>query len=71
MGSIVMNGARIRRASIVGAGSVITEGKEFPEQSLIIGAPARVIRALEPAQVTAMAVRQNSMSATDRGTKKV
>jgi carbonic anhydrase/acetyltransferase-like protein (isoleucine patch superfamily) len=51
MGSIVMNGARIRRGSIVGAGSVITEGKEFPEYSLIIGAPARVIRTLDPAQV--------------------
>jgi carbonic anhydrase/acetyltransferase-like protein (isoleucine patch superfamily) len=50
MGSIVMNGARIGRGSIVGAGAVITEGKQFPEYSLIIGAPARVIRTLEPAQ---------------------
>ena len=36
------------------AGAVITEGKQFPEHSLIIGAPARVIRALDPAQVAAM-----------------
>jgi carbonic anhydrase/acetyltransferase-like protein (isoleucine patch superfamily) len=50
MGSIVMNGARIGRGSIVGAGAVITEGKEFPANSLIIGAPARVIRTLEPDQ---------------------
>src|SRR3954462_8494154 len=50
MGSIVMNGARIGRGSIVGAGAVITEGKQFAEHSLIIGAPARVIRTLEPAQ---------------------
>jgi carbonic anhydrase/acetyltransferase-like protein (isoleucine patch superfamily) len=54
MGSIVMNGARIGRGSIVGAGAVITEGKQFPEHSLIIGSPARVIRTLEPAQVEAM-----------------
>ena len=54
MGSTVMNGARIGRNSIVGAGSVITEGKQFPENSLIIGAPARVIRTLDPAQVAAM-----------------
>jgi carbonic anhydrase/acetyltransferase-like protein (isoleucine patch superfamily) len=54
MGAIVMNGARIGRESIVGAGAVITEGKQFAEHSLIIGAPARVIRALDPAQVTAM-----------------
>src|SRR5579871_5766312 len=54
MGSIVMNGAIIRRDSIVGAGAVITEGKEYPERSLIIGAPARVIRSLDPAQVDRM-----------------
>ena len=54
MGSIVMNGARIGRGSIVGAGAVITEGKIFPEHSLIIGAPARVIRTLQPAQVEQM-----------------
>jgi len=54
MGSIVMNGAVIRRGSIVGAGAVITEGKEFPECSLIVGAPARVMRTLEPAQVERM-----------------
>src|ERR1700678_457159 len=54
MGSIVMNGARIGRGSIVGAGAVITEGKQFPEHSLIIGAPARAIRALDDAQVTSM-----------------
>jgi carbonic anhydrase/acetyltransferase-like protein (isoleucine patch superfamily) len=51
MGSIVMNGAKIRRGSIVGAGAVITEGKEFPEYSLVIGAPARVIRALKPTEI--------------------
>ena len=54
MGSIVMNGARIGRGSIVGAGSIITEGKEFPELSLIIGAPARVVRTLTPEQAAGM-----------------
>src|SRR5690349_12749127 len=54
MGSIVMNGAKIGRGSVVGAGAVITEGKEFPEHSLIIDAPARVIRTLDAAQVERM-----------------
>lgn len=54
MGSVVMNGARIGRESIVGAGAVITEGKQFDAHSLILGAPARVVRTLDPAQVAAM-----------------
>jgi carbonic anhydrase/acetyltransferase-like protein (isoleucine patch superfamily) len=54
MGSIVMNGARIGRGSVVGAGAVITEGKEFAEHSLIIGAPARVIKTLDPAKAEKM-----------------
>jgi carbonic anhydrase/acetyltransferase-like protein (isoleucine patch superfamily) len=54
MGAIVMNGARIGRGSVVGAGAVITEGKQFGENSLIIGAPARVIRTLEPDQAEKM-----------------
>ena len=54
MGAIVMNGARIGRNSVVGAGAIVTEGKVFPENSLILGAPARVARTLDPAQITAM-----------------
>lgn len=53
MGSIVMNGARVGRGCVVGAGALITEGKQFPEYSLIVGAPARAIRTLEPAEAEA------------------
>jgi carbonic anhydrase/acetyltransferase-like protein (isoleucine patch superfamily) len=44
-----MNGARIGRNCIIGAGAIITEGKEFPDNSLIIGAPAKVVRTLDAA----------------------
>ena len=47
MGSIMMNGSRIGTNCIVGAGAVITEGKTFPDNSLIVGAPARVVRTLD------------------------
>jgi carbonic anhydrase/acetyltransferase-like protein (isoleucine patch superfamily) len=46
--AVVMNHARIGRNCIVGAGSVVTEGKEFPDNSLILGAPARVVRTMDP-----------------------
>jgi len=47
MGAIVLNGARIGRNSLVGAGALVTEGKEFPDHSLIVGSPAKVVRALD------------------------
>jgi carbonic anhydrase/acetyltransferase-like protein (isoleucine patch superfamily) len=46
--AVVLNRARIGRNCIVGAGSIVTEGKEFPDYSLIVGAPARVMRTLDP-----------------------
>jgi carbonic anhydrase/acetyltransferase-like protein (isoleucine patch superfamily) len=52
MGAIVLNGAKIGRGSIVGAGSVVTSGKQFPENSLILGSPAKVIRTLTPGQIS-------------------
>ncbi len=55
MGAIVLNGARIARYCLVGAGAVVTEGKEFPEHSLIVGAPARVLRTLDAAEAQKIA----------------
>ena len=49
--SVVLNGARIGRHCLVGAGSLVTEGKEFPDGSLIVGRPAKVVRALSAAQI--------------------
>ncbi len=49
--AVVLNNARIGRNCIVGAGSVVTEGKEFPDNSLIVGSPAKVVRTLDAEQV--------------------
>lgn len=51
MGAVVMNGARIGKECVVGANTLITEGKAFPERSLIVGAPARVLRILNDEEV--------------------
>lgn len=48
MGATLLNGARIGRCSLVGAGALVTEGKEFPDFSMIVGAPARLVKTLAP-----------------------
>jgi carbonic anhydrase/acetyltransferase-like protein (isoleucine patch superfamily) len=53
--SVLLNGAKIGRHSIVGAGSLVTEGKEFPDGALIVGSPAKVVRMLTPEQIERLA----------------
>lgn len=54
IGAIVLNRARIGRNCLVGAGALVTEGKEFPDGSLIVGSPARAVRSLTPEQVAGL-----------------
>jgi carbonic anhydrase/acetyltransferase-like protein (isoleucine patch superfamily) len=44
--AVVLNGALIGEQCLVGAGAIVTEGKTFPARSLILGAPAKVVREL-------------------------
>lgn len=46
MGAILMDGSHIKKNCIIGAGALVTHGKEFPEGSLVMGAPAHVVRTL-------------------------
>ena len=46
IGSTVLNGAKIGKNCLVGAHALVTENKEFPDGSLILGAPAKVAREL-------------------------
>jgi carbonic anhydrase/acetyltransferase-like protein (isoleucine patch superfamily) len=56
MGAIVLNGAKIGANSLVGAGALITEGKEFPDNSVILGSPAKAVRETDD-KVRAMIAR--------------
>lgn len=47
MGATVLNHARIGANCLVGANALVTEGKEFPDNSLIVGSPAKAIRTLD------------------------
>jgi len=46
MGATVLNGPRLAKGCLIGAGALIAEGKEIPDGSLVRGAPERVIRQL-------------------------
>ncbi len=47
MGAIILDGARIGTGSLVGAGALVTPGTDIPPNSLVMGAPARVKRAID------------------------
>jgi carbonic anhydrase/acetyltransferase-like protein (isoleucine patch superfamily) len=54
MGATLLNGSRIGRNSIVGANALVTERKSFPDNSLIVGSPARVVKTLSDAAAEAI-----------------
>ena len=54
MGATILNGAKIGRGCLVGANALVTEGKEFPDNSLIVGAPAKAVRVLDEAAIASL-----------------
>lgn len=56
MGAIVMDHAEIGAGSIVGAGALVTAGTTVPPGSLVLGRPAKVVRALRDEEVAGIAV---------------
>ncbi|HEX7175196.1 MAG TPA: gamma carbonic anhydrase family protein [Pyrinomonadaceae bacterium] len=54
MGSIVMDGVRVGERSLVAAGALLSPGTVVPPRSLVIGAPARVKRALTDEEVASL-----------------
>jgi gamma-carbonic anhydrase len=46
MGAIVLDGAVVGRQSLIGAKALVTQGMKIPPGSLVLGAPAKVVRQL-------------------------
>src|SRR5262249_533731 len=46
MGSVILDGAVIGTQCIIGAKALVTQGAKIPPGSLVLGAPAKVVRAL-------------------------
>ena len=59
MNSTILNGAKIGDNCIVGAHSLITQNKIIPPNSLVMGAPAKVVRMLDDEEIKSM--RDNAL----------
>jgi carbonic anhydrase/acetyltransferase-like protein (isoleucine patch superfamily) len=46
MGAVILDGAVIGKQSIIGAKALVTQGTKIPPDSLVLGAPAKVVRKL-------------------------
>ncbi len=49
--SVILNNARIGNHCLIGANALITEGKEIPDRSLVVGAPGKIVRQLTDEEV--------------------
>lgn len=54
IGSRILNHAVIGEQCIVGAHTLITEGREFPPRSMILGAPGKAVRELREEEVAGL-----------------
>jgi carbonic anhydrase/acetyltransferase-like protein (isoleucine patch superfamily) len=55
IGSVILNGTRIGRNCLIAAKTMLGEGKEIPDNSLVMGAPGKVVRQIAPEQAAHMA----------------
>jgi carbonic anhydrase/acetyltransferase-like protein (isoleucine patch superfamily) len=51
MGATILDGAVIGKGSIIGAHALVTRGTRIPPGSLVMGTPAKVVRALNPEEI--------------------
>ena len=51
IGAIILNKAKIGKNCIIGANSLITENKEIPDRSLVMGSPGKIIRELTDQEI--------------------
>ena len=54
MGAVILDGAVIGKQSIIGAKALVTQGTKIPPGSLVLGAPAKVVRKLTTKERTGL-----------------
>jgi len=48
--AVVLNGAKIGKYCVIGANSLVTENMEIPDNSLVMGSPAKIVKSISEAQ---------------------
>jgi carbonic anhydrase/acetyltransferase-like protein (isoleucine patch superfamily) len=66
MGATILNRAVIPENCIVGAGALVTEGRTFEPGSLIVGVPAKAVRALDADTIAGLRASADSYVAKSR-----
>jgi len=51
IGATILNRAKIGKNCLIGAHALITEGKEIPDNSMVIGAPGKIVKTLNENQI--------------------
>ncbi len=51
IGAVILNGAKIGRNCIIGGKALIGEGKEIPDNSVVMGIPGKVVKEVSEAQL--------------------
>ncbi|MGE0820635.1 MAG: gamma carbonic anhydrase family protein [Candidatus Binatia bacterium] len=54
MGAIILDGAEIGEECLIGAGAVVAPRSKIPSRSLVLGSPAKVVRAVKPEEITTL-----------------
>jgi carbonic anhydrase/acetyltransferase-like protein (isoleucine patch superfamily) len=60
IGAVVLNGATIGKNCLIGARALVTEGKAIPDNSMVLGAPAKVVREVTAGHIAR--IREGSAS---------
>src|SRR5215471_11507165 len=63
--AVVLNSTVIGKHCLVGAGAIVTERKSFPDRTMILGAPAKVVREVTDDNIERM--RMDTLAYVHRG----
>jgi carbonic anhydrase/acetyltransferase-like protein (isoleucine patch superfamily) len=67
IGAVILNGATIGRNCLIGAKALIPEGKSIPDNSLVLGAPGKVVREVTAEHIALMRRHAEHYGSSARG----